>query len=199
MIDNDSEIQEFTNWIKAKYSVPKLEIYDVKLVVSEARQQGIEVDNKIRTALVLLMTQNNATPKQAVELFRQTQQQKNGSLVDELIETTLKKLEPHIQEAAAITKAEVAARFMEVFNQPSGVTDEVEQFGEQQEAHIVSTLQARKQRLATRFQNLLSGPQEVDIEAIVAKGNTLAQQDNAYQLPSSTNLLRLPSQNQKEA
>ncbi|NEO52590.1 MAG: hypothetical protein F6K54_05580 [Okeania sp. SIO3B5] len=200
--DNDQEIREFINWIKSKYQLAKLEIYDVQLLVHAARQANIEVNNQVRTALVLLMTQNGVTPNEAVTLFLEAQRKGDAGFVDQLIDKTLTQIDPHLREAAFLAKAEATAQFYEYFL-TSPMDAKADELVLQNEAQIVSSLDSRKKALAARFQRLLN-PQDrggVDVEGIVANGNAIAaQQSGAQRLTprNPSNILKLPTQ-QKEA
>lgn len=165
-------MQEFIEWIKANYQI-HINEFEIKLLLNAAQRAGIKIDTQTRTALVLLQKQNNLTPDATAQLFLDAQSQSNSAnFVDELIDTTVARVSPKLDEAAFLAKAEIAVRFMEKFNS-AGVGEDVQKMAEQTAQRVQASLDSRKARLTERFNRILNPQTPATVDKILLTGKKL--------------------------
>ncbi len=184
----DQELFEFISWFQKNYNL-EINIYELKLVIKAAENANITVDSATRTTLAALMKQNNLTPESTVKLYLDIQTQNNSSnFVDELIDKTVEKIEPQLDEAVIVAKAEIAALFLEKFNTP-GMSHQVNDFASQYEGKISGSLAARKQALNQRFGRLLNQEKPQNVDQVLQVGKRLVGNSS-----TNVNLKALKSQ-----
>ncbi|NET11414.1 MAG: hypothetical protein F6K08_00100 [Okeania sp. SIO1H6] len=187
----DQELFEFISWFQKNYN-QEINIYELKLVIKAAENANITVDSATRTTLAALMKQNNLTPESTVKLYLDIQTQNNSSnFVDELIDKTVEKFQPQISEAVFLTKAEIAARFLEEFNTPGGA-HQVDDFASQYEGKISDSLAARKQALNQRFGRLLNQKKPQNIDQILETGKNLVGNSSTKVKSLKSQVIKLP-------
>jgi len=195
MNNEEKELLEFISWFQENYNF-KISSYELKLVIKAAENANLKVDSAMRTTLAALMKQNNLTPQSTVKLYLDIQAKNNSSnFVDELIDATVKKVEPQLDDAVAITKAEIAALFLEKFNTPN-IATQVDDFTNQYAERIDGSLANRKQALNQRFNKLLNQRQPQSVENDLLAGKRLIKSSNNVKALNSQ-VIRLSPQ--KEA
>lgn len=195
MNNEEKELLEFISWFQENYNL-KISSYELKLVIKAAENANLKVDSAMRTTLAALMKQNNLTPQSTVKLYLDIQAKNNSSnFVDELIDTTVRKVEPQLDDAVAITKAEIAALFLEKFNSPN-IDTQVDDFTDQYAERIDGSLANRKQALNQRFNKLLNQRQPQSVENDLLAGKRLIKSSNNVKALNSQ-VIRLSPQ--KEA
>ncbi len=99
------------------------------------------------------------------------------------------------KEAVVVVRAEIAARFLEKFNN-AGTSHQVEDFANQYGDQISNSLAARKQVLNQRFQRLLSQKKPQNVDQILQTGKRLVGNSKNVKTLNSQ-VIKLPPQ--KEA